>query len=150
MTEANTGARHAVLYTDGASKGNPGPAGAGFVLANRHGETIIARALPLGVTTVGVAEYRALIGGMSEALAQGVCSIQIFSDSQFMVRQMQGIYKVRTPCIRPLYDWANKLRCRFERFEIIHVTRDKNELADSLACEGAKRSAQGEKVELED
>lgn len=149
MTEANTEAIHAVLYTDGASKGNPGPAGAGFVLTDRQGETICARALPLGVTTVGVAEYRALIGGMSEALAQGVTSIRIFSDSQFMVRQMQGIYKVRTPCIRPLYDWAHKLRCRFDRFEIVHVTRDKNELADSLASEAAKRSAKGEKVELD-
>lgn len=149
MTEANTEPIHAILYTDGASKGNPGPAGAGFVLTTRQGETIAACALPLGVTTVGVAEYRALIGGMSEALAQGVTCIQIFSDSQFMVRQMQGIYKVRTPCIRPLYDWASKLKARFHQFKITHVNRDKNELADTLAGEGAKRSAQGEKVEME-
>ena len=150
MTEANTEATHAILHTDGASKGNPGPAGAGFVLTTRAGETIVSRALPLGVTTVGVAEYRALIGGMSEALAQGINSLEVYTDSQFMARQMQGIYKVRTPCIRPLYEWANKLRGRFDRFQITHVTRDKNALADSLACEGAKRSAQGEKVELEE
>jgi ribonuclease HI len=149
MTEAIPAtSTRATLFTDGASKGNPGPAGAGFVLTDQHGEVIVARAIPLGVTTVGVAEYRALIGGMSEAASLGITNLCVFTDSQFMARQMQGIYKVRTPVIRPLYDWANKLRTRFQRFEITHVTRDHNKLADELACEGARRSACGEKEEL--
>ncbi|MHB8994639.1 MAG: ribonuclease HI family protein [Armatimonadota bacterium] len=149
MTEASTTATtSATLYTDGASKGNPGPAGAGFVLTDSNGEVIVCRAIPLGVTTVGVAEYRALIGGMAEAASLGIKRLCVFTDSQFMARQMQGIYKVRTPVIRPLYDWATKLRARFERFEITHVTRDHNEMADKLACEGARRSACGEKEEL--
>jgi ribonuclease HI len=138
----------AVLFTDGASKGNPGPAGAGFVLTI-GGEACVERAIPLGVTTVGVAEYRALIAGLAEAAACGVRAIQVYTDSEFMAQQMLGIYKVRTPAIRPLFDWACKLRGRFEKFEIQHVPRGLNNLADGLATEGAKASARGEKVELE-
>lgn len=138
-----TVARKAVLHTDGASKGNPGPAGAGFVLTNECGEVIISRSIPLGVTTVGVAEYKALIAGMSEAQSQGVTHLHVRTDSQFMARQLQGVYKVRTPCIRPLYEWAVKLRERFVEFSIEHVTRDKNALADKLASDAAKRSAEG-------
>ena len=148
MTAAKNTPDTAVLFTDGASKGNPGPAGAGFVLTIGS-NVCIERAIPLGVTTVGVAEYRALIAGLSEAAACGVKAIQVYTDSEFMARQMLGIYKVRTPAIRPLYEWACKLRGRFEKFEIQHVPRGLNNLADGLATEGAKRSAQGEKAELE-
>lgn len=150
MTAANTAATTASLYTDGASKGNPGPAGAGFVLADADGRIIVQRAVPLGVTTVGVAEYRALIAGLSDAQARGVRRISVYTDSQFMARQLQGLYKVRTPAIRPLYDWACRLRARFERFEIQHVMREYNALADKLATEGARRSAAGEKAETPD
>ena len=138
---------HAFLYTDGASKGNPGPAGAGFVLTDAHGGVIVERAIPLGETTVGVAEYRALIAGLSEADARGIRSIHVYTDSQFMARQLQGIYKVRTPAIKPLFLWAVRLRARFETFKIEHVHRELNEMADKLASEGARRSAQGPKPE---
>jgi len=148
MTAAKKTRDKAVLFTDGASKGNPGPAGAGFVL--EFGTVRIDKAIPLGVTTVGVAEYRALIAGLTEATAYGVESIEVFTDSEFMARQMLGIYKVRTPAIRPLYDRACKLRDGFEKFKIQHVPRELNNLADGLATDGAKASAQGEKVDLED
>lgn len=131
----------AYLYTDGASKGNPGPAGAGFVLTDEHGNPLVQRAIPLGVTTVGVAEYKALIAGMSEASARGVQHLHVYTDSQFMARQMQGTYKVRTPAIRPLYEWANKLRTKFASFKIEHVPRELNNMADGLASEGARQSA---------
>ncbi len=132
----------AVLHTDGASKGNPGPAGAGFVLVD-HGERILAeRGIPLGETTVGVAEYKALIAGLSEALAQGIRHIEVYSDSEFMCKQLKGQYRVRTAVIVPLYQWADKLRRRFESFSISHVTRDKNQRADELATEGARLSAE--------
>jgi ribonuclease HI len=137
--------RYAILYTDGASKGNPGPAGAGFVLTDPHGGVIVSRAVPLGVTTNGVAEYKALIAGLSEAQARGITHIRIYSDSQFMCRQLTGQYRVRTPAIKPLYDWAVKLRGHFTSFDICHVMREKNEEADRLANEGAKLSAAGEK-----
>ena len=136
--------KEAHLYTDGASKGNPGPAGAGFVLVTPHGALLTERAIPLGTTTVGVAEYRALIAGMSEAASRGITHLHVFSDSEFMVRQMLGIYKCRTPAIKPLYTWAVKLRGRFTAFAIQHVPRELNNLADGLATEGAKRSAQGQ------
>ena len=132
----------AILHTDGASKGNPGPAGAGFVLTDPQGNVIVARGVPLGVTTVGVAEYKALIAGLSEALSRGITRISVYSDSQFMCRQLQGIYQVRTPAIRPLYEWAVKLRDRFESFEVCHVGREFNDEADRLAGEAAKRSAE--------
>ena len=131
------------LYTDGASKGNPGPAGAGFVISDAQGNILVQRGIPLGVTTVGVAEYRALIAGLSEAAAMGLRHIHVYTDSQFMARQMQGSYKVRTPAIRPLFEWASKLRGRFETFEIEHIPRTLNNLADGLATEGAVLSAQG-------
>ena len=86
----------AVLYTDGASSGNPGPAGAGYVV-QVDGETVAEAALPLGRTTVSVAEYRALIAGLEEALALGVKRLRVVSDSEFMCRQLQGRYRVRTP-----------------------------------------------------
>jgi ribonuclease HI len=149
MTAAKPPLDTATLFTDGASKGNPGPAGAGFVL--QVGDSLrVDRAIPLGVTTVGVAEYRALIAGLTEAAAYGVKSIEVFTDSEFMARQMLGVYKVRTPAIRPLYDRACKLRAGFEKFKIQHVPRELNNLADGLATDGAKASAQGERIDLED
>lgn len=149
MTAAKKTLDKAILFTDGASKGNPGPAGAGFML--QIGDNLrIDKAIPLGVTTVGVAEYRALIAGLTEATVYGVKSIEVFTDSEFMARQMLGIYKVRTPAIRPLYDRACKLRDGFEKFKIQHVPRELNNLADGLATDGAKASAQGERVDLEE
>lgn len=137
MKEAN-------LYTDGASRGNPGPAGAGFVLTTPHDAVIVQRAIPLGITTNGVAEYRALIAGMAEAHSRGITHLRVFSDSEFMVRQMQGVYKVRTPAIKPLLQWAVRLRSKFEGFEIQHVPRERNNLADGLAAQGAALSAAGQ------
>jgi len=131
------------LYTDGASKGNPGPAGAGFAITDAKGNVLVQRAIPLGVTTVGVAEYKALIAGLSEASTLGVQHIHVYTDSQFMARQLQGVYKVRTPAIRPLYEWANKLRAKFASFTIEHVPRELNNMADGLAGEGARLSAAG-------
>ncbi len=136
----------AYIYTDGASQGNPGPAGAGFVITNEQGNILVRRAIPLGETTVGVAEYRALIAGLAEAHARGWRHIHIYTDSEFMARQLQGSYKVRTPAIRPLYEWAQKLRARFDSFVVEHLPRDKNNLADELAKEGARLSAQGPKA----
>lgn len=133
---------HAVLHTDGASLGNPGPAGAGFVLEPADGDAVTKRAIPLGETTVGVAEYRALIAGLSEALAQGVQQIYVYSDSEFMCRQLQGTYKVRAKNIRPLYEWAKKLIAQFEDFCIEHTPREANQHADALAKEAAEQVQQ--------
>jgi ribonuclease HI len=131
------------LHTDGSSHGNPGPAGAAFVLVDSAGATVAEQAIPLGTTTVGVAEYRGLIAGLHEALNQGVRSIRVRSDSEFMCRQLQGRYRVRTEAIKPLYAWAKRLSERFEQFEITHCGREHNERADELANQASRASRNG-------
>jgi len=131
----------AILYTDGSSLGNPGPAGAGFVLEG-PGDSVVARAIPLGETTVGVAEYRALIAGLSEAISRGVQRIHVYSDSEFLCRQIQGKYKVRSANIRPLYEWACKLVGQFDKFQIEHTAREGNQRADALARQAAEQAKQ--------
>jgi len=128
----------AVLYTDGSSLGNPGPAGGGFVLEMPDGR-VIERAIPLGETTVGVAEYRALIAGLSEASSQGVTRLHAYSDSQFLCRQLVGEYKVRSANIRPLYEWAQKLIAQLNEFHIEHTPREGNQRADALARQAAEQ-----------
>ncbi len=134
----------AILYTDGSSLGNPGPAGAGFVLEESDG-TVVERAISLGETTVGVAEYRALIAGLSEAISRGVQRVQVYSDSEFLCRQLQGEYKVRSANIRPLYEWACKLVGQFDEFQIEHTAREGNQRADALARQAAEQAKQNEK-----
>ncbi len=136
----------AILHTDGSSLGNPGPAGAGFVLESPAGALIAEQAIPLGEPTVGVAEYRALIAGLSVALAQGIRRVQVYSDSEFMCRQLQGNYKVRTKHIRPLYDWACKLLARFDGFQIAHIPRGDNERAAALAKQAAERGRDEKRI----
>jgi ribonuclease HI len=145
VTNQDTRAPAATLFTDGASKGNPGPAGAGFVLLSPQEVTLAEGCIPLGITTVGVAEYRALLCGLSKALELKVSRIRVISDSQFMVRQLQGIYRVRTPAIRPLYQEACRLVSQFEDFAIEHAEREHNERADALAKEASLRSAAGQR-----
>ena len=134
----------AILYTDGSSLGNPGPAGAGFVLEEPDG-TVVERAIPLGETTVGVAEYRALIAGLSEAISQGVQHIHVYADSEFVCRQIQGKYKVRSANIRPLYEWACKLVGQFDKFQIEHTAREGNQRADALARQAAEQARENAK-----
>jgi ribonuclease HI len=107
------------------------------------GSPLAEGSLPLGRTTVGVAEYRALIAGLRAALDLGLSRIQVVSDSQFMCRQLQGQYRVRTPAIRPLFEKAQELIGRFADLEICHTEREHNERADALAKAAARRSRQG-------
>lgn len=130
----------AVLHADGASLGNPGPAGAGFVLEARDGRLLAEGSVPLEPATVNVAEYRALIAGLHEAHRQGVSRLQVLLDSQLIVRQLSGEYRVKSALLRPLYDWACRLIGKFERFACEHVPRGENEQADELAGEAAQRS----------
>ena len=130
----------AILHTDGASLGNPGPAGAGFVLESPAGQTIAERAIPLGETTVGAAEYRALIAGLSEVVSRQLRRVRVRSDSEFMCRQLQGRYRVRSATIKPLYEWAQKLIEHLDHFEICHTDREHNTRADELAKQGAEEA----------
>jgi ribonuclease HI len=129
-----------VMYSDGASLGNPGPAGAGFVIEAPDGRELSRGSVPLGVQTVNVAEYRALIDGLLEAQRLGVRKVHALMDSQLVVRQLTGEYRVKAENLRPLYQWASKLISSFEEFSCEHVSREHNERADELAGEGARRS----------
>lgn len=128
----------AYLYCDGASKGNPGPAGVGMVLTTPQGEEVLAWGAPIGRATNNVAEYRAVIEGLKKALELEVRSVQVFCDSELVVRQIQGGYKVKSPGLKPLHAETATLLSRFDRGEIQYIPRDQNLKADALAMEYAK------------
>ena len=121
------------LYTDGAARGNPGEAGAGIVIFDNSGQEIIADCLYLGKCTNNMAEYRALLFGLEKARTLGVGDIAIYLDSELIVRQLQGVYKVKNEALKPLYNTAKKLITTFQATSINHVPRDQNKRADQLA-----------------
>jgi ribonuclease HI len=121
------------LYCDGASRGNPGQAGAGAVLIDASGDIKGRYGEYLGQTTNNVAEYQALILGLKMARNLGVKKIQVFADSELLVRQLKGQYRVKAAHLLPLYEAAQRTRREFETFDIAHVPREMNSLADRLA-----------------
>jgi ribonuclease HI len=122
-----------VLYCDGAARGNPGPASTGYVLVDTDGHELVARGETLGKQTNNVAEYTALLQGLQAALDLGVQKIQVRMDSELVVRQLLGIYRVRNPGLQPLYNAVQERRRRFASFQIEHVRRHDNARADALA-----------------
>ena len=125
-----------VLYCDGASRGNPGLASAGYVLFDAGGAEVAAAGEVIGRnTTNNVAEYTALLRGLELAVRLGVQRLLVRMDSELVVRQMLGQYKVRHEGLRPLFATAQRLRRAFARFSIEHVPRAQNARADALANE---------------
>lgn len=129
-----------VLYCDGASLGNPGPAGAGFVIVGPGGKVLRRRAVSLGRLTNNAAEYRALIAALHEAAAMGARKVHVKADSELLVKQMRGEYKVAAPNLKPLHAWAHKLLRRFEEVRFEAVPREDNAEADQLAKAAAERA----------
>jgi ribonuclease HI len=125
-----------ILYTDGASRGNPGEAGAGVVLLDGDRRQLASRAIYLGQCTNNVAEYRALLAGLELALQQGCGRLSIFLDSELIVRQISGQYKVKNAHLQPLYLQARGLLQRLQSWRIKHVPRAENAQADKLANQG--------------
>lgn len=121
------------IYTDGASRGNPGEAGAGVIIYNHRGELVKKVKAYLGTTTNNVAEYMALIIALKEAISMKADAVQLFSDSELMVRQIKGIYKVKDPKMQVLCSEAKKLLSHFIRYDILSIERGKNKEADRLA-----------------
>ena len=121
------------LFTDGACRGNPGQGGAGAVLVGRNGEVVGEAKKFLGHCTNNIAEYRALILGLETALEHGTTAISIYLDSELLVRQVQGIYRVKNPDLKPLMVEIRDLLDRFKSWKIEHVPRSENALADRLA-----------------
>ncbi len=123
----------AILFADGAARGNPGPAGAGAVLLDADGRVVAELTKYLGTTTNNVAEYSALILGLEEALRRGVDEIDIRMDSRLVVEQMRGVWKIKHPNMKPLALRAGELLAAFPTRSIRHVPRDDNAIADALS-----------------
>lgn len=128
-----------VLHVDGAARGNPGPAGIGVVIQDNHGREIASISDYLGETTNNVAEYRALIRGLEEALARGATAVEVFTDSQLLARQINGTYRVNHPGLKELFRQVLGLKDRFRQFTITTIPREENKKADRLANEGINR-----------
>lgn len=120
---------------DGGSRGNPGPASYGVVIRDPRGEVVTKLKKYIGRTTNNVAEYYGLIAALDYAQQHAIRALRIESDSELLVRQMQGQYKVKSPELRPLYERARKMAQTFDNFKIGHVYREQNAEADALANE---------------
>jgi ribonuclease HI len=121
------------LHCDGACRGNPGPAGAGMVLHDPQGRLQVRKGRYLGETTNNVAEYQALLLGLEEARKLAVKKLRVLADSELMVKQLNGHYRVKSPHLLPLWRQALQALQQFEAYAIIHVPREKNRLADEVA-----------------
>jgi ribonuclease HI len=121
------------LYVDGASRGNPGEAGAGFYLVDEGGNELLKGMRFLGQMTNNAAEYSALILGLRGALEIGGTSIKIYTDSELVAKQMKGIYTVRNRELRRLHGKALALLAKFDSYDVISIRRENNKRADRLA-----------------
>ena len=120
-------------HCDGGSRGNPGPSGYGAVIEDAKGKTVARLSEFLGIQTNNYAEYHGLLAVLRWAVEHGVRQLRVVSDSELMVKQMEGKYKVASPILRPLWEEARKLARRVERFEMRHTLRGGNKEADALA-----------------
>ena len=120
------------LFTDGGARGNPGPAAYGFVLEDEDGTVLASEGEPIGIATNNVAEYSALIAGLRKAVELQLPAVEVVSDSELMVKQMRGEYRVKNEALRELSAEAGRLARELGKVEYRHVKRAHNELADKL------------------
>ena len=128
--------RSLVIACDGAARGNPGPAGLGVFITTPSGELVAQIAEGLGETTNNVAEYTAAIRGLERARDLGAREVLLRSDSQLLINQLTGVYRVKTPHLQPLHRQLRTLAAGFERIRFEHVRRERNTDADRLANVG--------------
>lgn len=126
-------------YCDGGSRGNPGPSGFGVFIQDAGGKAVAELGEFLGKRTNNYAEYSGLLAALDFALEKGHSRLRVVSDSELMVKQIKGQYKVNSPELRPLYDEAKRRIARLDQFRIEHVLRGKNQQADRLANEAMDR-----------
>lgn len=122
-----------IVFTDGASRGNPGPASLGFVVTDVDGAVVAERGQVLGEQTNNFAEYMALVEALKFCKKAKVKKVLVRADSQLMIRQMLGQYKVKSEGILPLFEEASRLAEAFQKIEFEHIPREKNKEADRLA-----------------
>jgi probable phosphoglycerate mutase len=132
-----------IAYTDGGSRGNPGPAGFGVRIEDGHGALVEEWHGSIGVATNNVAEYRGLISALRWAVDRGAPQLEIRSDSELLVKQMRGEYRVKNPGLRPLFEEARALAARVGRVRYTHVRREMNAEADRLANEAMDEARAG-------
>jgi ribonuclease HI len=123
------------LFTDGGARGNPGPAAFAYVLEAEDGTVLDARGEAIGVATNNVAEYRALVAGLRTAVEAGIRDLEIVSDSELLVKQMTGVYRVKNRVLQELSVEAARLAREIGRVRYSAVRREENELADRLVNE---------------
>lgn len=121
------------VYSDGAARGNPGLAGAGAVLVEPNGRVVERLGKFLGVQTNNYAEYMGLLLGLKRAKELGVQEVEVFADSELMIRQLGGRYQVKSPSLRPLYEEVLELLNQFGRFKLVYVPREMNAAADEMS-----------------
>jgi ribonuclease HI len=129
----NTPAHYLVAYIDGGARGNPGPSGYGVVVQDEAGKKIASLSEYLGHQTNNFAEYQGLIAALEYAIQHDHKALKVVSDSELLVRQIKGIYKVKNPTLQDLYARARQLIRQLDWFSIGHVLRGKNQAADRLA-----------------
>jgi ribonuclease HI len=130
-----------IVHVDGGARGNPGPAAAASVVSDPAGEVLDEHARLLGAVTNNVAEYRALLLGLERARTLGATEVEVVNDSELIAKQVQGLYKVKHPAMRPLHLDAMAALKQFERWSIRSVPRAQNAHADALvnaALDGAR------------
>jgi ribonuclease HI len=126
-------------WVDGGSRGNPGPAGFGAHIEDHDGNTVREESGFLGRATNNVAEYNGLLAALRAAIELKTEALEVFADSELMVRQINGQYKVKNEGLKPLYQEAKTLAARLPRFRISHVRREENQKADRLANKAMDR-----------
>jgi ribonuclease HI len=124
--------KKAIIYTDGGADPNPGPGAIGVVIKNDRGETLHTISRGIGRTTNNQAEYRAVIAGLEKALSLGIEEVELRADSELVVRQLKGRYKVRNAGLKPLYLKVKELAEGFKKFSVSHIPRELNKEADRL------------------
>jgi len=130
-----------IISSDGASKGNPGDAGIGVVVTAEDGTVLREIGEYIGCRTNNYAEYAALIRGLAEAAKLGAEAVSVRTDSELLVRQINGLYRVKSPNIKPLHDKVMALLGSFRSYNVSHVYREMNSRADCLANEGVRKHA---------
>lgn len=144
------GPRKLVIFTDGGARGNPGPAGIGVTISDENGVVLIEFGEAIGEATNNVAEYTAVVRALEVAVGYNVDTIEFFLDSELVVKQLNGEYKVKNAGLKGLHAAARERLDKYARVRISHVPRAKNKVADRLANEAMDRAANGEEEPLDD
>lgn len=146
MREKSSHQKKLILYVDGAARGNPGPAGIGAVICSSRGKELKRISEYLGEATNNVAEYSALIFALQEAKKYRAEWIKIYADSQLLVQQLKGEYKIKNRTLKLFFERAKHLMSPYQKVELFYISRAKNKGADKIANEAIEKYLAGEKV----